>query len=455
MISELKEELAAAKERKGGKPCPCPCPWRPCPCPCLEGRFVPQGLQEASLALEGRQRGTSVGCKANLNLLLLMPLQDTPRQLQISPRACFDSRGLSSVGLSVGLPGRKCDLCEVLALGPSTNLDHTFHFCGPHTITLLGLFFLSFTIFAELVLLQMFNIFASLLLLLPLRLTSSNSSPVTLTPSQLQYLVKERIETYRHQQPVVTSHQTHEPGAVGSNTPSRQLQPSFIGRKLLIHAEYQLSTLEPKTAAYVQSIVESAIETIQSYLSLNTTTPPGPLLLSPIYYSPQDCDRTNYYSTLTGSTCLSPGYSPAFNETLARNDVRSPYCGPAALLNKSHFLDPKCLNGECQTSVTGGLGVQTDYYLYITADVTPGICSVGTSVSGTAAYALPCFLDGATFRPILGAFNICPLAFKTYTSSARLVSLVVHEMMHTLGFSNNLFFAFTGADGDASKVSGT
>ena len=297
----------------------------------------------------------------------------------------------------------------------------------------------------------MIRIFASLLLLLPLtRLTQLNSSPVTLTPSQLHYMVKERIETYRHQKPGGTkSHQTHE---LGSDTPSRQLQPSSIGRKLLIHAEYQLSTLEPKSAAYIQSIVEAAIQTIQSYLSLNTTTPPGPLLIPPIYYSPQDCDRTNYYYPLTGSTCFSPGYSPAFNETLTRNDIRAPYCGPA-LLNKSNFLDPSCLNGECQKSVTGGLGVQTDYYLYITADVTPGICYVGSTVSGAAAYTLTCFQDNsATFRPILSAVNICPAAFKTYTSSARLASLVVHEILHALGFQDTFFYAFRGANGDASKV---
>ena len=85
-----------------------------------------------------------------------------------------------------------------------------------------------------------------------------------------------------------------------SKAPTRQLQP-LTGRTLGIHAEYQLAALDPSTAAYVQSIVDAAIETIQSYLTLSTTSPPGPLLIPPIYYDQFNCDRANDYDGGPGS----------------------------------------------------------------------------------------------------------------------------------------------------------
>lgn len=277
-------------------------------------------------------------------------------------------------------------------------------------------------------------------------LTAVTSSPVTL--AQLQLQIQSRIETYTNQQPEVKN--ARSPLRAEGSTPSRRLQPNPVGRRLQIHTEYQLAVFDANTAAYVRSIVETAIQTIQSYLLLNTTSPPGPLLIPPIYYDQFNCFNVNAQTSRTGTTCASPGFSPSFSEKLSPNDVLAPYCGPA-LINKSHILDLSCLDGECQRSVAGGPGESTDFYLYVNSDVS-GSCSVDSSGSGVAAFALPCFFERRTYRPLLGAFNICPLAFKTSTSSERLVALVVHEILHALGFNYALFFAFTGANGDPSKV---
>lgn len=77
-------------------------------------------------------------------------------------------------------------------------------------------------------------------------------------------------------------------------------------------------------------------------------------------------------------------------------------------------------------------GVQgADLVLYLTANNTKD-CR-----AGALAYTLPCMTDLVTGRPIAAGINICPLSQRS--SPRRLLNTLVHEMVHSLGFSGQLF----------------
>lgn len=48
-----------------------------------------------------------------------------------------------------------------------------------------------------------------------------------------------------------------------------------------------------------------------------------------------------------------------------------------------------------------------------------------------AAYALPCFYDLTTNRPVMGALNLCSIAITGYTTD-KLLATVTHEITHSL-----------------------
>eukprot|EP00775_Hariotina_reticulata_P005454 gene5454-5688_t len=72
-----------------------------------------------------------------------------------------------------------------------------------------------------------------------------------------------------------------------------------------------------------------------------------------------------------------------------------------------------------------------DLVMYITANQTKD-CR-----QGALAYTLPCMTDMVTGRPIAAGMNICPLSRRS--SPRRLLNTLVHEMVHALGFSGQLF----------------
>ena len=88
----------------------------------------------------------------------------------------------------------------------------------------------------------------------------------------------------------------------------------------------------------------------------------------------------------------------------------------------------------------GGGGEYTDYYLYITA-IQDEHCA-----SGAVAWALPCLYDDATNRPLLGSANICPEALLNSDEDAG-VAVLVHELTHALGFTDDMFDKFIREDG--------
>jgi len=124
----------------------------------------------------------------------------------------------------------------------------------------------------------------------------------------------------------------------------------------------------------------------------------------------------------------------------------SNYCG-AALINSSHIAtyrqcDTLSFSGGNCVSYPGGTGEYTDYYLYITTQQDEH-CD-----SGAVAWALPCLYDVETNRPLLGSANICPEIFVKKNEDAA-VSVLVHELMHSLGFTDDMFNKFIDADGAA------
>jgi hypothetical protein len=93
----------------------------------------------------------------------------------------------------------------------------------------------------------------------------------------------------------------------------------------------------------------------------------------------------------------------------------------------------------CCCCHTGGAGEATDYYLYVTT-LNDEACS-----SGAAAWALPCLFDPATNRPLLGTANLCHGALEQDSDSA--AAVLVHELHHALGFTDQLFDKFIDAQG--------
>jgi hypothetical protein len=90
-------------------------------------------------------------------------------------------------------------------------------------------------------------------------------------------------------------------------------------------------------------------------------------------------------------------------------------------------------------AAVGGSGEATDYYLYVTA-LNDEACS-----SGAAAWALPCLFDPATNRPLLGTANLCRAALEQDSDAA--AAVLVHELHHALGFTDQLFDKFIDAQG--------
>ncbi|GFR44754.1 hypothetical protein Agub_g6085, partial [Astrephomene gubernaculifera] len=102
--------------------------------------------------------------------------------------------------------------------------------------------------------------------------------------------------------------------------------------------------------------------------------------------------------------------------------------------------------GSGCSSYAGTQGEPTDMYLYITA-VQNADCS-----AGAAAWARPCLLDLGDNRPLAGAANICPSALGLLGEEA-LSAVLLHEMIHALGFTESMFNLTRRPDGSHRPLS--
>jgi hypothetical protein len=94
----------------------------------------------------------------------------------------------------------------------------------------------------------------------------------------------------------------------------------------------------------------------------------------------------------------------------------------------------------CCCCDAGGEGEATDYYLYVSAR-NDDACR-----SGAAAWALPCLFDPTTNRPLLGTANLCPSSLAQDDADAA-AAVLVHELHHALGFTDQLFDKFIDPQG--------
>eukprot|EP00775_Hariotina_reticulata_P002162 gene2162-2480_t len=108
--------------------------------------------------------------------------------------------------------------------------------------------------------------------------------------------------------------------------------------------------------------------------------------------------------------------------------------------------------GKSMLCAAGAASVgNTDLVLLITADD-------NGCLPGMIAIASACDVDPSTKRPVLGALNVCPGALEGLrglnpgseaeaTALGRMVEVLVHEMVHVLGFGSNHYEDWRGPDG--------
>ena len=84
-------------------------------------------------------------------------------------------------------------------------------------------------------------------------------------------------------------------------------------------------------------------------------------------------------------------------------------------------------------------------YLYVTTD--DGACE-----AALAASAVSCFFSPSNNRPVMANINFCSMALTTYTPE-RLLSTAVHELIHSLGFTNLMFGLYINQAGSTLGLS--
>lgn len=83
----------------------------------------------------------------------------------------------------------------------------------------------------------------------------------------------------------------------------------------------------------------------------------------------------------------------------------------------------------------------SDFHLYVTT-VESEYCH------SAVAYAMYCSLDLETNRPLAGSVNLCPSSLSTNPASfQQQVEVVIHELLHSLVFTESLFEKFIDDEG--------
>ncbi|KAG1664602.1 hypothetical protein FOA52_004477 [Chlamydomonas sp. UWO 241] len=219
---------------------------------------------------------------------------------------------------------------------------------------------------------------------------------------------------------------------------ARKLQTPAVIR---IQAEYQITSLTSAQQQLVKSVVATAVLTLQQLISVKVPIGANGLLAAPQYVGTEICAAFNNPAA-PENTCDGAGLAPSFDTSLPSTDIKRPFCNAAAY-NASHVLSASCINsnldlvpGCTQTAAGDATGSPIDLVVYVTSD--------SDSCTGVAAFATPCLYDLDTNRPVIGMFNICPVAINTF-SFDQLLSTTVHEIIHAMGFLDTLFPLFIDA----------
>ena len=104
--------------------------------------------------------------------------------------------------------------------------------------------------------------------------------------------------------------------------------------------------------------------------------------------------------------------------------------GDGELVVKSGFPDCKAPYKEFSHPLLGS-GVDTHFLLFITA-------SPVVAGEGTIAFGYPCNFAKSSFRPVIGHINLDPTVFEQGDELALLSDVVLHELIHALGWTPSL-----------------
>ncbi|KAL6755692.1 hypothetical protein V8C86DRAFT_2671508 [Haematococcus lacustris] len=197
---------------------------------------------------------------------------------------------------------------------------------------------------------------------------------------------------------------------------------------LRISVEYQsTANLSPQVQANLMAITRTVMSVLSTYLMVRTPVT-GMLLAAPMCYRVAP----------NGHTCQQ--YYPTFStdkNTSNREDPELATCG-LAQINPAHVLDLNTCRPErpwqapCRSQAGVASNVAADMVLYVTS-IQDDQCN-----SGAAGWARPCLFDASTNRPVLGNANVCPYALMG-TDTDQLVAVLVHEVIHALGFTSSLY----------------
>ncbi|KAI0232244.1 Leishmanolysin-like peptidase [Lamellibrachia satsuma] len=192
-------------------------------------------------------------------------------------------------------------------------------------------------------------------------------------------------------------------------------------RRIRIHVHYASSVdkLPADKRGFVKTVViPYALEFLQSTLTVTPTI--GPIRLA------RKCLR---------------------NDTVFVEGVR--YCRTAcyASMKCGEVIVPSAHLQACPhygNASTGGAGVSNaDFLLYVAA------VRVNRCAANVLAYARVCQLERKQDRPVAGHVNFCPKRISTLARDLqRVKATVLHEIIHTLGFSLNLYPFFRDAAGN-------
>ncbi|GAX77501.1 hypothetical protein CEUSTIGMA_g4945.t1 [Chlamydomonas eustigma] len=245
--------------------------------------------------------------------------------------------------------------------------------------------------------------------------------------------------------------------SISSSGTSRLLASSLASTvtPIRIAPVYQLSGSSNQDQATITTTTAAAILALQNYVQVKAPVGYAGLLAVPEYISPSLCNRFNQ-NPASGATCSGPGWTPTFNYSLPESDVKSPYCGPAAI-QPEQVLSTSCMNSNyapisgCHTSAAGTQGgLQADVYLYVTNDQPS--CD-GNVASGSVMYGLPCLVDVTTNRPIMATLNYCGSDAIQAVPAERLVAQAVQQMIHALAFTTALFNLYISSNGTTLQPS--